>query len=620
MITLKRMPPSFAIGSGLGVMKNNSPRMLTGRIANGIATFVAMLSCVTLTACVAPQTLQPSQGHIQREPATARAEALPPAPVKAAPYVPPPKTTPATPTYTIVVNDVPVKDLLFSIARDTQHNIDISPGITGRISLNAVDEPLTAILDRIAKQADLRYSVEGHTISIMPDTPYLKTYKVNYVNLSRNTTSTIGVASQIASTSTSLDAAGGSSVGGGNNSNTDVKTTSNNDFWGVLKSNIANILYATKIEQKKTEERAAIAEANRVQVEVRDTERNKPGSVGNQELLRTISQSAVPQPGDSEREVIVNAVAGTVSVFGNERQQQLIQEYLDKVSNSSQRQVMIEATIVEVTLKDQYRAGINWQSLASTLATGWAVNTTGAGIGGTNLANQLQPFYAISYTNNDKWDFKATIDLLESFGNTKVLSSPKLMALNNQTALLKVVNNLVYFSIDVAQGTLSSSGSVLLPSTVTTTAHTIPVGVVMSVTPQISDNGQITLTVRPTITRKAGDVEDPNPQLKQGGLNISNKVPIIQVREMESLLQVHSGQTVILGGLIQDDSDNARDGLPVLSRPGGIGALFGQHERLNNQTELVIFLRPTVVADGAMANDDLQRFERLLPTRTSTAP
>jgi general secretion pathway protein D len=250
--------------------------------------------------------------------------------------------------------------------------------------------------------------------------------------------------------------------------------------------------------------------------------------------------------------VIVNAVAGTVSVFANERQQQLVQEYLDKVSTSSQRQVMIEATIVEVTLKDQYRAGVNWQSLASTLATGWAVNTTGAGIGGTNLANQLKPFYAISYTNNDKWDFKATIDLLESFGNTKVLSSPKLMTLNNQTALLKVVNNLVYFTLKADTNQNANNTT----TTFTSTPQTIPVGVVMSVTPQIGENGQVTITVRPTITRKVGDATDPNPDLAK--LNITSNIPIIQVREMESLLQVHSGQTVILGGLIQDDSDNAR--------------------------------------------------------------
>lgn len=572
-----------------------------------------------LTGCVPPQAFDTSPGHIQREAEPAKAEtAPPPAPVKSAPYTPPPRPAPVVPTYTVVVNDVAVKDLLFSIARDTKFNIDIHPGITGRVSLNAVNEPLPAILDRIARQANLRYVMEGKTISILPDTPYLKTYKVDYVNLSRNTSSNIGVASQISTTGSGGSTSGGSSTAGGNNSNTNVTTTSNNDYWTVLKDNIVNILYATKAEQKKAEERAAIAEANRVQIEFRDND-NPRNAARNQEIIRAVQQNASVQPGDSEREVIVNAVAGTVSVFANERQHQLVQEYLDKVSNASQRQVMIEATIVEVTLKDQYRAGINWQSLVSG-ATGWTINTVGSGIGGTNLANQLQPFYAATYTNNDKWDFKATIDLLESFGNTKVLSSPKLMALNNQTALLKVVNNLVYFSIDVAQGTLSSTGSVLLPTSVTTTAHTVPVGVVMSVTPQIGENGQITLTVRPTITRKAGDVEDPNPQLKQGGLNISNKVPIIQVREMESLLQVRSGQTVILGGLIQDDISGARDGLPVLSRPEGIGAIFGQHERLNSQTELVIFLRPIIVTDGAMQDDELHRFQRLLPARTTSAP
>jgi type II secretory pathway component GspD/PulD (secretin) len=167
------------------------------------------------------------------------------------------------------------------------------------------------------------------------------------------------------------------------------------------------------------------------------------------------------------------------------------------------------------------------------------------------------------------------------------------------------------------------TNSSTIPPAISTTAHTIPVGVVMSVTPQISANGKISLTVRPTITRKVGDAADPNPQLKGNGINtfnISNLVPIIQVREMESLLQVRSGQTVMLGGLIQDDISNTRDGLPVVSRPEGIGALFGQQEHKNSQTELVIFLRPTIVADGALANDDRRRFERLLPIGTMTTP
>ncbi|MGA7950251.1 MAG: secretin and TonB N-terminal domain-containing protein [Thiobacillaceae bacterium] len=595
-------------------MKNSVPFTPSGRMKKIPGSPVLALGCLVLSACAPFKAIPPSPAHIQQETSPGKSEAPLPEPVRAAPYVPVPRPDLATPTYTIVVNDVPVKDLLFSIARDTRQNIDIHPGITGHISLNAVNEPLAAILDRIARQADLRYVMEGNTISIMPDTPYLKTYKVDYVNLSRNTNSTIGVASQIAATGSGVATSGGTTGAGGNNSNTSVTTTSSNDYWGVLKDNIVNILYATKAEQKKAEERAAIAEGNRVQVELRDSDKAALASPRNQEVLRTaVQQSAVPQPGDSEREVIVNAVAGTVSVFANERQQNLIQEFLDKISNASQRQVMIEATIVEVTLNNQYHAGVDW-TRALQGAVGWQITTVG---GGSNaLAGSLTPWIEATYNGSN--GFKAAIDLLESFGKTKVLSSPQLMALNNQTALLKVVDNLVYFSVDVQQGVVTNSSTI--PPAISTTAHTIPVGVVMSVTPQISATGKISLTVRPTITRKVGDAADPNPQLKQGGLNISNLVPIIQVREMESLLQVRSGQTVMLGGLIQDDLSNTRDGLPVLSRPEGIGALFGQQEHKNSQTELVIFLRPTIVADGQLSNDDRRRFERLLPASTMTAP
>jgi general secretion pathway protein D len=460
--------------------------------------------------------------------------------------------------------------------------------------------------------------MNGRTVSIMPDTPYLKTYKMNYVNLSRNTASSIGVASQIAATGSSdISQTGGGATSTGNNSNTSVITTSNNDYWVELKDNLVNILYATKIENKKSEERierAALADY----AYLRDLyQKNDKAEIADrwkdaERVRAAIPQSATPQLGDSEREVIVNVVAGTVSVFATERQHRLVREYLDTVSNASQRQVLIEATIVEVTLKDQYRAGIDW-SKALQGTTGWAINTLG---GGTNaLAGSLTPFIQATYTNTGSNGFTAAIDLLESYGNTKVLSSPKLMALNNQTAMLKVVNNLVYFSVEVTPASYSG-GFLTSPAVYTTTARAVPVGIVMSVLPQISENGMVSLTVRPTISRKVGDVSDPNPELR----DVANLVPVIQVREMESLLQVRSGQTVMLGGLIQDDSNNARDGLPGLSRPEGIGAVFGQHERINSQTELVIFLRPIVVSSPTLESDELRRFQRLLPGTARSTP
>jgi general secretion pathway protein D len=582
-----------------------------------VLTALALSSLVLLGGCVPPQTFDISPSHIS-QPAQPATPSAPPAPVKAVPELAPPKLSAPVPTYTVVVNDVPVKDLLFSIARDTQYNIDLFPGITGRVSLNAVNEPLPSILDRIARQADLRYETHGKSISVMPDTPYPKTYRVNYVNVARNTTSSVGVAAQIASTGSASYTPGqtsGSSSGSGNSSSTTVSSQTNNDFWNVLADNLRSLLAGTRAIKQSGEEKAARLQAEKeARAErVSQTEAASKAGGGAATLFTAAFGNA---PVDSKNDVAVNPMTGTVSVLGTSRQHEVVQQYLDSVSQTSQRQVMIEATIVEVRLKDQFRAGVNWTEVLKE-ATGWAVNTGGVT---TNLANTLKPFYSISYQNNNaSHDLTATIDLLESYGSTKVLSSPKLMALNNQTALLKVVDNLVYFTIEVQQGTLSSTGSPLTLPTYTTTANTVPVGVVMSVTPQIGDNGQVSLIVRPTISRVVGYKEDPNPALKgiANTKDITNLVPEIQVREMESLLQVRSGQTVILGGLIQDDRSNARDGLPVLSRPEGFGALFGQQEHANSQSELVIFLRPVVVSNPSLESTELSQFQRLLPSARS---
>ncbi len=578
-------------------------------------TGLTLSSLVLVGGCVPPQAFDTSSGHISQPVQTAAPIAPPPAPVRAAPTLPPPKPSAPVPTYTVVVNDVPVKDLLFSIARDTQYNIDLHPGITGNVSLNAVQEPLPAILDRIARQANLRYEMHGRTVSIMPDSPFVKTYTVNYVNVARNTTSSVGVAAQIASTGGGIGVGTGSSSGSssttGNSSTTTVSSESNNDLWTVLAENIRTILAGTRAVTQSNAERAARMDAEKAERAERVSQAEAASKAGAGAASLFTAAFANQPAGDSKYDVAVNPVAGTVTVLGTAQQHALVQQYLDRVMQSAQRQVLIEATIVEVSLKDQYRAGIDW-SKALQGATGWSINTLG---GGTNaLADALTPFIQATYTKSGSNGFAAAIDLLESFGNTKVLSSPKLMALNNQTALLKVVDNLVYFNVKADTTTTANVGTT---TTFTTTPQTVPVGIVMTMTPQINENGMVSLTVRPTISRNVGFVRDPNPSIP---VDIPNQVPVIQVREMESLLQIRSGQTVILGGLIQDDRNNARDGIPGLSRPEGIGAVFGQHERINSQTELVIFLRPIVVSNPTLESDELRQFQRLLPSSARSSP
>jgi general secretion pathway protein D len=182
------------------------------------------------------------------------------------------------------------------------------------------------------------------------------------------------------------------------------------------------------------------------------------------------------------------------------------------------------------------------------------------------------------------------------------------MALNNQTALLKVVDNIVYFEVSSSASQGTTGGTL---TTVSTTAKTVAVGVVMSVTPQINEDGRVSLTVRPTVTRLRPEqpfVQDPNPVLL-----IPNLVPQIQVREMESVLQVGSGQTVVLGGLMQDDVRRARQQIPGADELSAAGELLRFRDESVTKTELMIFLRPTVVTNPSLESDELRFFQRFLP-------
>jgi MSHA biogenesis protein MshL len=190
------------------------------------------------------------------------------------------------------------------------------------------------------------------------------------------------------------------------------------------------------------------------------------------------------------------------------------------------------------------------------------------------------------------------------------------MVLNNQTAVLKVVDNLVYFTVQIQQTAGNINSNAL--NTVTTTPNTVPVGIVMSVTPQISDHNMVNINVRPTITRRIDDVQDPNPELQR--LNVVSTIPVIQVREMESILQVQSGNTAVLGGLMEDTIQKNSDRVPGLSKLPVVGKAFNGQNDLTRKTELVIFLRPTVIKSASLESDELANYQQYLPSQQLTSP
>ena len=452
---------------------------------------------------------------------------------------PPPRPSVRQELYSVVMSNVSVQDLLFALARDAKLNVDIHPSISGTVTMNVRDQTMTEILDRVARQVDLRYEFNGKDLSIQPDTPFLRHYRVDYPNLQRDTETVVNTSTNLASTGS-----GGASAGGGNGA---------------------------------TARRSTFREA---------------------------------------ASVIANPETGNISVRATQSQHARVREFLDRVLLSARRQVLIEATIVEVDLSSRFQQGIDWSLLrtaGSSAGTGITLRPAGgsAGLLTGGLVSSIATL-SLSRTGifGGNTDLTGMLSLLESFGTLRVLSSPKVSVLNNQSSVLKVVDNKVFFTITVTPGTPASLGVPAGEATYTSTINTVPIGFLMTVVPQISESNEVMLNLRPTISRITGYANDPNPVLAQNGL--TNRIPEVQTREMESVLRVQSGDIAILGGLMQDSRNNNADEVPGLGRLGAFGNLFRYRDDSNTKSELVIFLRPRVLQDASL-DGDLRDFRGLLP-------
>jgi len=487
---------------------------------------VSITMAVFIVACGATNPPTPSEGHIKSTPAadTADKNSIP-TPVIQAPALQRPGKRAKLETYTVVVNQVPVRELLFSMARDADLNLDIDSGISGKITMNAIDQTLPRILERIESQANITYFLDGNTLKVMADKPYLHTYSISYLNINRSSSGKVSVSTEIGATGSGIQNTGSGSGGG---------TSSNQE---------------------------------------------------------------------------VNRESGIIAVRATAKQHKTIKNFIDVALGNAQRQVLIEVTIAEVNLSDTYQAGIDWSVASETaIINGQTVLTKGGqqSVIGGELGSV--PFFELATSGVVNGNpLNITLKALETFGDVKVLSSPKVMALNNQTAILKVVDNEVYFTTDVQV----DSGSVNQNSTtvVDTDVHTVPIGIVMAVTPFIDEHREVTLNVRPTISRIIRFVDDPNPILAEQG--VVSQIPVIQVREIETMLKINDKETAIIGGLMQDQINKENRGVPILSSIPILGALFSYTEEEFVKSELVIFIRPIVI-DHASLDGDLSDYKKYL--------
>lgn len=601
---------------------------------------VPVVCSVLLSAC-ASKVITPSPVHISEPPPAVGAI---PETVQQSVALPPPKAAAKVATYSVTVHKVPVQSLLFALARDAGLNVDVHPGIEGTVTLNALDQTLPQLLSRIQRQVDMRYEINGATLTVLPDTPEWRNYKVDYVNISRSTISSVNIATQISTTGGGGDNSSnpvqatqqqygannanansgygqqqqapsnnGAMGNGNNNSTTVVNNRSDNNFWYNIEKNIRDMLRASNLADNPVDPLGGLQQ-NQAQAQPSNVAAPAFNGFGQSAggALQDGAAAAAPRVNRNTvgSSVIVNPEGGLIAVRATARQHEKIQQFLDVVLGAAKRQVLIEATIIEVKLSNAYQQGINWSNLAGgglkltqgavgNLPSGVTVGTTP----GVFVMNYVNPTSRLG-------NLATTIQLLESFGKVKVLSSPKISVLNNQTALLKVVDNNVFFSIKVTPAILNANGVPTTPATYESHLETVPVGFVMSVTPQISDTDEVTLNVRPTITRVVGKVKDPNPALATA--NVVSEVPVIQARELESIMRVNSGQIAVMGGLMQDSVDNAKDSVPLLGRIPVLGDLFSYRNENTTKTELVIFMRPVVVKDASI-NGDYKDYRYILP-------
>ncbi|HXM82619.1 MAG TPA: type II and III secretion system protein [Burkholderiales bacterium] len=557
-----------------------------------LRTMAAVVLQAGLLAACGQAPVKPAETHIRAD--EPRPEGLIPPPVQMAPVLPRPKPTVRPETYSVVVNNVRAQDLLFALARDAKLNVDIHPDITGSVTLNAIDQTLPQLLTRIARQVDMRWEVDGQNMIVMRDTPYLRAYKIDYLSASRNVTMK-STASTLFGGGTGAGAAAASGPAATGATAT-IDVTAENKLWESIVQNVKEILRETD----KILPTAATAAA---------PVQPPPAAPAAGQPAPAAAPALAPQLSVTYQEaaaVIANRESGVLYVRATSKQQDKVQEFLDQVMAGAKRQVLVEATVAEVQLRNEYQRGIEWHRGSSGQLGFRFEQPAIAPPTGFNP----NPF-VIGYTSNN---FSIALKLLEQFGDVRVLSSPKLSVMNNQTAILRVTRDIIYFTITPSTQPITftggGGGGVSLTASFTTTPNVAAEGFMMAVLPQINDTDGVVLNVRPTIRRQVGSARDPNPALQ--GQATQNDIPLFETREFDSILRLQSGETAVLAGLMQDQVENTDAGIPGIRSIPIIGEALSTRSDLTKKTELVIFLRASVIRDPSV-DGDYRRFRDQLP-------
>ncbi len=438
--------------------------------------------------------------------------------------------------FNVSANNVDVHSFFMSLVKGTKFNMVVSPKVTGTISINlrnvTIDEVLQAVQDNYGYQ----YSRTAYGYQIFPNGLETRTFTINYLDISRDAESNTNVSSgQITQTKSTSSNFGTSSTALQTNVSptSTVKTESESKFWSQLQTTLDSM----------------VGTAN-------------------------------------GHKVIINPDAGIIIIRAFPDEFKVVSKYLDSVQQNMTREVIIEAKILEVQLKTNYQAGIDWTALGLSQLTTDVVSVESLPL--------ISPA-VFSLDAHHGSAFAAVVKLLSTQGNVQTLSSPRIATLNNQMAVIKVGSD-EFFITDVADTTTGSGTTAQNTQDVTLTPFFS--GIALDVTPQIAANGDVIIHIHPVIST----VEDQTKTFTVSGQQQSLPLALSKIRESDSIVRAKNGQLIVIGGLMENNATEERGSTPFLDKTPVIGALFKRTDQNSKKTELVILLRPTVVGDNTWTN------------------